>query len=448
MIKDQIKALKRDPDSPAVSTEHEENVEEVTDSDSSCDVHEEAHICAMSKDEDSDDEVSSTSTHVSASPTFEDMLNEFENIKKAHEILKQENFQLQLSNLELKEENDLLKNNYENMSIDCDTSKIENEELMVSNHQLAHDLSETKSHLESKTNDYAQLESRNKNLLKRHDELDIILKGFEKSSRRMEELLSSGRHGNDRHGLGYTSSSSSSSHPVSNQENHRTVCISGMDVNIPKTSDPVGTSSAQRTTRVAIPPPRSYHIQRNSQPQRPARQPARQPIRQPVRQNPQRTRRAYSQRQKPVRKATASNYPRHAQHQQWYRAPRYRIQEPHYPSRRQKAAERHYHQMVSHHQYRESICRPKRQAYRSRNSAPFHTPTAGIRPIPHHNIRNPRHFMHNHHQGYSDYVPARRSYRKNGPNRVYNKPMAVRQIWVPKGTYSQGPNSQRVPQDF
>ncbi|KAL6528193.1 hypothetical protein OROHE_015143 [Orobanche hederae] len=438
VIKDQINALKRDPVSPAVSTEQAENVQDVTDSDSSSEAHEEAHICAMANNEDNDDEVSSTSTPVSTSPTFEDMLNEFEIIKKGHEILKQENLQLQLSNLELKEENDLLKNNYENMSIDCDTSKIENEKLMVSNHQLAYDLSETKSHLESKTNDYALLESRNKNLLKKHDELDIILKGFEKSSRRMEELLSSGKLGNDRHDLGYNPSSSSS-HPIPNQQSLRTLCIEGIGINIPRTSDHIGTSSTQRTTRVAILPPRSYHIQRNSQPQRPARQPARQAVRQPTRQNPQPTRRTYSQHLKPVRKATASNYPRHAQYQQWYSVPRYRIHEPHYLSRRQKAVELHYHQS------RESNWKPRRQAYRSKKFASFHSHTPGVRPTPHH---NPSHFMHNHHQGYNNYVPARRRYCKKGPDSVYSKPMAVRQIWVSKGTYTQGPNFQRVPQDF
>ncbi|KAL6542613.1 hypothetical protein OROMI_024215 [Orobanche minor] len=427
-IKDQINALKRDPISPAVSTEQAENVQDVTDSDSSSDAHEEAHICAMANNEDSDDEVSSTSTPVSTSPTFEDMLNEFENIKKAHEILKQENLQLQLSNLELKEENDLLKNNYENMSIDCDISKIENEKLMVSNHQLAHDISETKSHLESKTNDYAQLESRNKNLLKKHDELDIILKGFEKPSRRMEELLSSGKLGNDRHGLGYNPSSSSS-YPIPNQGSLRTLCIGGVGVNIPRTSEHIGTSSSQRTTRVAIPPPRSYHIQRNSQSQRPARQPTRQAVRQPIRQNRQPTRRTYFQHQKSVKKATASNYPRHAQHQQWYSAPRYRIQEPIYPSRRQKAAD--------YHQSRESNWKPRRQAYRSKKFAPFHSFTPGVRPTSHHNVQNPRHFMHNQHQDYSDCVPARRRYCKKGPDSVYSKPMAVRQSWVPKGSYIQ-----------
>ncbi|KAL6580453.1 hypothetical protein OROMI_008477 [Orobanche minor] len=178
-------------------------------------------------------------------------------------------------------------------------------------------------------------------------------------------------------------------------------------------------------------------MQRNSQSQRPARQ----AVRQPIRQNRQPTRRTYFQHPKHVKKATASNNPRHAHHQQWYSAPKYRIQEPNYPSRRQKAAELHYHQS------RESNWKPRRQAYRFKKFAPFHSHTPGVRPTSHHNVHNPRHFMHNQHQDYSDYIPARRRHRKKGPDSVYSKPLAVRQIWVPKGSYIQGPN-QRVPQDF
>ncbi|KAL6535625.1 hypothetical protein OROMI_026999 [Orobanche minor] len=417
MIKDRVKAL---IGRSAASAINEEN-HQVTDSDSSSNSTEDIHICAMAEDEDSNDEVSSTSISVSTSPTFEDMIHEFENIKKAHEFLKQENLQLQLSNLELKEENDLLKNNYENMSIDCDTSKIENEKLTMCNHQLAHDLNETKSHLESKTNDFVQLESRNKNLLKRHDELDNILKGFEKSSRKMEELLSSGQQANNRHGLGYPSSSNSSSHPA-----EINIPAQRQEIVIPRIPDPVGMPPAERTARAAIPPPRTYHIQRN-----------RQPVRRPVRQNLQHHHQTYLHHQHPVKRENASNYQRQTQHQQWYSALRYRIQEPFYPTRRQKAAYHHHYQ---------SYWKPKRQAYRSRNTTSFpQQPSSDLNHrYSHRNAPRPRHFMHNHHS-HSDYVPASRRHRKNGTNISYSKPIAVRYIWVPKGTNIKGPQNQRVP---
>ncbi|KAL6495061.1 hypothetical protein OROGR_030743 [Orobanche gracilis] len=380
------------------------------------------------EDEDSDDEVSTTSkSSVNTSHTFENIMNEFKNIQKAHETMKRKNIQLEISNLELTQEHDLLKENYQYMLNDCENSKVIIEKLMDENRQLANELSETKSHIDSKTNDYSLLETKLKSLEEKEGESDTILRSFEKSSKILEEILSTGQDARDKSGLGYKS--------FSNNYNNKssTVFVRSEEPILADedTPSPSNAQAAQRTAKAAIPPPKAYHIQRNTQPNR------------PVRRNHQYAPRAQPMRKQSNSKRAVSNNQRPAQ--QYYRqysasTPRYRVQAPRYPSRKQIAAERYQHQ-----QHWETYRKPRRQAVRPQNMAP--PPRRPQYWMNKNRNYNPNFCVHCYND-YSDYVPATRRSRTNGPTVTYSKPITVRKVWVPKGSYSPGPNNQWVPQSI
>ncbi|KAL6578744.1 hypothetical protein OROMI_008960 [Orobanche minor] len=383
------------------------------------DLEDRTYICSMVKeiedDEDSNDKVSSTSIiHEHASHTFDNMLSEFKNIKKAHEILKRENLQFEISNLELVQEHDLLKENYEFMSNDCENSKITIEKFMEDNHQLAKELNETKSHIESKINDYVLLEVKVKSLEKREGELEKILNSFEKASKRLEDILSTGQNDHDKCGLGYNS--------FSEKGTYSTVFVRSVEpVSVPEEIPiPVKTPVALLTTKAAIPPPKSYHRQRKPQPPR------------PVRRNQQNAQQAYPKRQQPFKKKAVSRNQRSGQQYfPQYSAPRYWIQKPCYLSRKQSVAD-HQQQMW------ESSWRPKRQAARPKNMDPSPRRQSYWR-------NNNSNFCIHCYNGYSDYVPAMHRPRTKGPTVTYSKPITVRKVWVPKDSYPHGPNIQREP---
>ncbi|KAL6537676.1 hypothetical protein OROHE_012303 [Orobanche hederae] len=285
---------------------------------------------------------------------------------------------------------------------------------MEDNHQLAKELNETKSHNKSKTNDYVLLEAKVKTLEKREGELETILNSFEKASKRLEDILSTGQNAHDKRGLGYNS--------FSEKGTSSTVFVRSVEsVHVPEEiPSPVKAPVAPLTTKAAIPPPSSYRRQRKPQPPR------------PVRRNQQNAQQAYPKRQQPFKKKAVSRNQRSVQQYfPQYSAPRHWIQEPRYPSRKQSAAD--YQQQLW-----ESNWRPNRQAARPRNMAPFPRQQSYWR------NNNPNFCIHCY-NGYSDYVPAPRRPHRNGPTVTYSKPIAVRKVWVPKGSYPHGPNFQREP---